>query len=144
MVIDEMIQLSAFRLSAVGNDFGWDRARFDQELETDAYAMRIVLGANPEKPDLPQDLNVTIPEGFTTFHDSVGPNQPAPGLQHLQPHTPRPLPTRLVHHPHPRTNNPCPGSPHQHTGTDGFHRRSHADSTRCRTPDRSHYWPARS
>jgi cell wall assembly regulator SMI1 len=90
MVIDEMIQLSAFRLSAVGNDFGWDRARFDQELETDAYAMRIVLGADPAKPSLPQDLNVTIPEGFTTFHDSVGPNLPAPGLQHLPPPNPTP------------------------------------------------------
>jgi cell wall assembly regulator SMI1 len=90
MVIDEMIQLSAFRLSAVGNDFGWDRARFDQELETDARAMRIVLGADPAKPSLPQDLNVTIPEGFTTFHDSVGPNLPAPGLQHLPPPNPTP------------------------------------------------------
>nr|WP_291280091.1 T6SS immunity protein Tdi1 domain-containing protein [Galactobacter sp.] len=93
IVLGEMAEMSIYRLSSVGNDIGWDRARFDQELETDAHAMRVVLADSNQRPTLSQDLNINLPEGFTGFHDNIGPNEPVPELRHLPP--PQPLPVGL-------------------------------------------------
>lgn len=99
LILDDMYKMGMHRL-ATSNDWGWDRDRFNQELELHATNLRQFLGYPATKPHMPTDPHVYIPDGFTHFPDQYGTepmpdsNHPLPGLEHL----PTPIPT----------NNPLP------------------------------------
>ncbi|RKW69386.1 hypothetical protein DWQ67_13490, partial [Galactobacter caseinivorans] len=100
-ILDDMEYMGLHRL-ATTNDWGWNRERFNQELELHATNLRQFLGYPATKPHMPVDPHVFIPDGFTHFPvqhatdavPSPEPSRPLSGLEHL----PAPIPT----------NNPLP------------------------------------
>ncbi|RKW69375.1 hypothetical protein [Galactobacter caseinivorans] len=95
-ILDDMEFMGIHRL-ATTNDWGWNRERFNQELELHATNLRQFLGFPATKPHMPVDPHVFIPDGFTHLPvqhateaiPSPEPTRPLPGLEHL----PAPIPT---------------------------------------------------
>ncbi|RKW69374.1 hypothetical protein [Galactobacter caseinivorans] len=95
-ILDDMEIMGIHRL-ATTNDWGWNRERFNQELELHATNLRQFLSYPATKPHMPVDPHVFIPENFTYFPaqhatdavPSPEPSRPLPGLEHL----PAPIPT---------------------------------------------------
>ncbi|WP_343826569.1 hypothetical protein, partial [Falsarthrobacter nasiphocae] len=50
-----------------GNDIGWTREDYARALETDALIIRQQLGFPETMPDLPENPNVNLPEGFQSL-----------------------------------------------------------------------------
>ncbi|RKW69373.1 hypothetical protein, partial [Galactobacter caseinivorans] len=65
-IVDDMYKMGMYRL-ATSNDWGWNRERFNQELELHATNLRQFLSYPATKPHMPVDPHVFIPENFTYF-----------------------------------------------------------------------------